>query len=164
MQKINGRSNISNLVYTIIHWIIVVFLSGIAYVVQFSFLKDTGIEHKESFFYAKEVSINYLAYFIGTIIFLLGYYFVWKKYLRVDWNNYKEGSIGWKIVYFILMLIAMFSIFIVSIMVMFCYTGLSIYIVPEWTTWSCAVFPAYIFLVTIIDMVFLHRIIDLRGD
>ncbi len=148
----NKRSSIKNLAYTFLHWLFVVFLSAISFVVQYSFLIDTGETHSSIIFSGSIYHVNYLMFPIGVALFLVGYYILWKKYLVEDWKGFKQRFWLWKVAYVIIALVALAAIFVAGILGLFLNLGLSGDIQPEWTTWGFAAFPIYVVLVVVIDL------------
>lgn len=151
MNKTELRSPIQNLAYTFVHWVFVVFLSIISFVVQSSFLIDTG-ETYGSIFSGNIYRVNYVTFTIGVALFLAGFYIIWKKYLVVDWNGYNGQFRIWKVAYVMLAFVALCAIFAAgSTGLLFC-RGLGGKIRPEWTEWGFAAFPVYVVLVAVVDL------------
>ncbi len=147
-----NRSPIKNLAYTFFHWFLVVALSAISFFVQYAFMIDTGESYSGFFFSGSIYSVNFFVYPIGVALFLVGYYMIWKKCLVVDWNGFHGKFWLWKVGYVLIVAVALVAIFVVALLVMFCYTGLAIDITPVWATWGYVAYPAYVVFVAVIDL------------
>lgn len=153
MNKTEVRSPIKNLAYTFAHWFLVVLLSIVSFAVQYSFLSETGETYSSFFFSASIYRINPVTFPIGVALFLVGFYILWKKFLVPDWKAFYGQFWSWKVAYVVIAIVALGAIFLVGVITLFCYLGLTGNIRPEWTTWGFAAFPIYIVLVIVIDFV-----------
>lgn len=148
----NSRKTITNLGYTFLHWLLVVILGAISFVVQFSFMIDTGEDYSSFIFSGEVYSINFFTYLIGIALFVVGYYIMWKKYLVVDWNGFKGQFWLWKFTYVIIALVALVAIFAVALLIIASHVGLSVDVRPEWTMWGSVALPVYAVIFSIVDL------------
>lgn len=142
-----------NLVCILLHWFLVVLLSMISFLVQYSFLTDTGEIHSSIIFSGSIYHVNYVAFPIGVAAFLIGYYVLWKRYLLPDWNKLAGRFWGWRAMYVLIVLIAMVTIFVVGIIALILKLGLGGNITPEWTTWGFVAYPVYILLIVVVEII-----------
>ena len=147
-----NRTLVKNLAFTCLHWMLVVLLGIVSFVVQYSFLIDTGEEYSSIIFSGSVYHINYVTFSIGVGLFLVGYYVLWKKYLLVDWKVFDGHLWIWKIGYILPALTAMAVVFLSGVIILFLYLGFDRDIIPEWTTWGFAAFPVYMVLVIIVEV------------
>lgn len=91
--------------------------------IQYSFAKDVGTSG-ESFISVTIYELNAITFLIGTVLFIMFYYFMWKHWLKKDFINNFKSQKGWALVYIILTLISLFAIFIAYIVVIIFMTGL----------------------------------------
>lgn len=152
MKKKEIGSSIKRLGYSFAHWCYVVILSIVSFVVQYSFLVDTGEKTSGYIFTGSIYRVNYVTFPIGVAIFLIGYYFVWKEYLVEDWKSFNGQFWMWKVAYVIIALLALCAIFMAGIMIMFLNIGFADTIRPTWTIWGCIAFPIYVVLVAIVNL------------
>ena len=150
--KTNTRTSIKNLIYTLAHWILVVLLAVISFVLQYSFLVDTGETYSDIIFSGSFYRVNYVTFSIGAVLFLVGFYLIWKKCLVPDWLGFNGKFWMWKVTYVIIALAALGAILVAGVIVEFINTGLAGIIKPEWTTWGFVAFPLYIVFVAIIEV------------
>ena len=148
----NKRKPILNLIYICLHWILVEILCVISLVVQFSFLKDTGETFSGFFNSGMVYEINYLMFILGTALFVVGYYIIWKKCLLVDWNAFSGHNLLWKVVYIIIALVSTAVIYVEEVLGIFLVVGFDYDIRPEWTTWGFVAIPVYVVIVMIVDL------------
>lgn len=145
------RSPIKNLVFTFLHWVLVVLLSVISFFIQYAFLIDTNESHFDYIFSGSVMRINWWTFSFGIILFLLGFILLWKKFLVVDWNSFQKYLWVWKMAYIIIALGSLAAIFVAGILIHFLHVGLGNVITPQWTTWGCIALPVYVVLVIVVD-------------
>lgn len=150
MKKKEIGSSIKRLGYSFAHWCYVVILSIVSFVVQYSFLVDTGEKTSGYIFTGSIYRVNYVTFPIGVVLFLVGYYFIWKEYLLEDWNGLKGQFWLWKVLYAIIGILALGAIFMTGISTIFWHVGLGGDIRPTWTIWGFVAFPIYVVLVPVI--------------
>ena len=149
-----SRKPFLNLIYTILHWILVEILCVISMVVQFSFMKDLGETTYSGLFSGGTLyEINYLMFVFGTVLFWAGFYIIWKKCLLVDWNAFGGKNFLWKVLYLIIALVSTGVIFVEEVLGVFLVVGFADDIQPEWTTWGFVLFPVYVLAVIIIGLI-----------
>ncbi|MBQ8199684.1 MAG: alpha/beta hydrolase [Lachnospiraceae bacterium] len=115
-------------------------------------MKDTGETFSGFFNSGMVYEINYLMFILGTALFVVGYYIIWKKCLLVDWNAFSGHNPFWKVAYIIIALVSAAVIYVEEVLGIFLVSGFDYDIRPEWTTWGFVVFPVYIVLVMILDL------------
>lgn len=147
-----SRKPLVNLIYAMLHWVLVEILCVISLVIQFSFLKETDETFSGLFNSGRVYEINYLMFIMGTVLFLVGYYMIWKKCLLVDWNAFSGRNLLWKVVYFIIALISIGVIFVEEVLGIFLVVGFDCDIHPEWTTWGFVAVPVYVLAVIVIEL------------
>ena len=76
------RNPWKNLLFTLLHWILVIVLGLISSVIMFSFLVDTGETYSSIIFSGSVYHVNYVIYPMGLVVFLVGYYMLWKRCLN----------------------------------------------------------------------------------
>lgn len=150
MNKTASRSPAKNFAYTLLHWFFVVVLSMLSFVLQYSFLTDTGKTSSGGLLFKRIYRVNPVMFFIGVALFFVGFCIIWKKYLAVDWNGFKEKCCMWKVAYVTIAIIALGAIFLAGIIIMFLCLGFDV-LRPEWTQYGCFAFPIYVVLVIVID-------------
>ena len=142
-----------HLVFSFLHWVIVVILSIISYVLQYSFMIDTGERYSSFIFSGSVYRVNAPMFTLGVTIFFIGYYFLWKKYLFPDWKAFAKCFWIWKAAYVLIVILALCAVSFAGIVILFFYVGLSINLTPEWTMWGCVAFPVYMLLVVLAEIV-----------
>ncbi len=147
-----ARAPWATLGWSFVHWLLVLVLGAVSAGVWYSFMIDTGESYAGSFFVSEIYLINPVTYPLGCILFLVGYYVIWKRYLKPDWKALAGYFWLWKAGYIVLSLIAIVALFFVFLMIMFLYCGLTISVHPRWTEDVIFVFPAYAVLMPIVDL------------
>lgn len=125
---------------TLFHWILVVLISMFSYDVQYIGLKEVG-EVQDTFLFATQFyEVNVPMFILGIALFVIGFHFIWQKFLKKDWIKFNFQGTGWKVAYVIIAIIAIFAIFVGGIFVLFFHMGLT----GELTFNAGFVFPIYI--------------------
>ena len=119
---------------------------------MYNFLMDTGETYSDIIFSGGFYRVNFVTFAIGVVLFLVGFYLIWKKCLVTDWLCFDGEFRLWKAVYVTLALAASGAILVAGVIVESVNTGLTGIITPEWTTWGYVAFPLYIVFVAIIEV------------
>lgn len=150
--NIAKRKPWKNLLFTLLHWVLVVLLGMISTIVLFSFLVDTG-ETSSSFISGSIYHVNYVTYPIGLAVFLIGYYMLWKRFLLPDWMAFVGHFWGWRVGYILIALAAMVGMFVAWVIALLYSIGLGGILTPEWTEWSFIVYLVDIVVVAIVEII-----------
>lgn len=147
------RNPFKILLFTLLHWCLVVVLSFIAAIVQYSFLVDTGETYSSFIFSGSIYRVNYATYLLGIVIFLIGYQLLWKRFLLPDWDAFAECFWGWRILYILIALVAMAVVFFAGVISQLFVLGLGGTLTPAWTEWGFMVYLLDIAVVAIVEIV-----------
>ncbi len=150
--KSDSRTPRGALGWTFLHWLLVLVVGAVSFVVQFSFMIDTGESYSGFIFSSDIYMVNPVIYPVGCVLFLVGYYVLWKRYLKPDWKGMAGYRWGWRAGYIVVSLIGLFALFASFVVVLFLYCGLTISLRPEWAMYGMFAFPAYAVLIPIIDL------------
>lgn len=151
-EKNKTRSEIATLAWSYLHWWIVLGMSIVSFVLQFAFLVDTGEDYSGWITYGDIYTFNPVTFPLGVILFLIGYYVLWKLFLRGDWERFKGEMWLWKAGFAIIAIIFLLKICLAYYFVFLLLGGWDIAIHPEWMLWSGVVFPIYVFGISIVDL------------
>ena len=147
------RNPWKNLLFTLLHWILVVLLGMISAIVLFSFLVDTGETYSSFIFSGSVYHVNYVTYPMGLAAFLVGYYMLWKRFLLPDWMAFAGCFWGWKVVYILIALTALAGVFAMGLVALLYAVGLSGLLTPEWTEWGFILYLVDIVVVAIVEII-----------
>lgn len=151
-EKSKDRSTIATLGMSYLHWWIVLGMSIVAFVLQFAFLVDTGEDYSGWITYGDIYTFNPVLFPLGVLLFLVGYYVLWKLFLRGDWERFKGEHWVWKVGYSIIAITFLLKIFLTYWIVFTVLCGWDISIHPEWMLWACIVFPMYVLVISVVDL------------
>ena len=143
---------------TLLHWLAVDLWISLCLFIQYLFTGDTG-KPGGGIAPTNIYSINYPFFFLGTVMFIVGYYFAWRLFLKKDLLNLKDSNIGWKIGYFMIFLLNLFLLFVISMIITLFEIGLFIDISPVWADLDVTyfVFTAYMVILPIADLLLKKR-------
>lgn len=147
------RNPWKNLLFTLLHWILVVLLGMISAIVLFSFLVDTGETYSSFIFSGSVYHVNYVTYPMGLAAFLVGYYMLWKRFLLPDWMAFAGCFWGWKVVYILIALTALAGVFAMGLVALLYAVGFSGLLTPEWTEWGFILYLVDIVVVAIVEII-----------
>ena len=147
-----NRNPWKNLLYTVMHWFLSVLLGFVSAYVLYSFPVDTGETYASFIFSGSIYHVNYLTFTIGMLMFLIGYNFLWKRYLVPDWKAFACRCFGWRVLYVLLAVAALVAVFFVGILGLLMSFGLSGKLTPEWMMWAFCVYPVYMVLHVVLEL------------
>lgn len=114
----NTRPNIVNFLYMTLHWLIADAAILLGFLFQLSFPKDPHPETEATIYFNKIYHVNIPLYILGTVIILVGYFIVWKLWLREDWLKFKGAKAGWTVAGILLEIVNMVLLFVLYFLVM----------------------------------------------
>ena len=148
-----NRNPWKNLLYTVMHWFLSVLLGFVSAYVLYSFPVDTGETYASFLFSGSIYHVNYLTFPLGIILFLLGFYFLWKRCLVPDWKMLSGRNFGWRVVYVLFGVAAVVAVFFVGILGLLLSFGLSGQLTPEWIMWAFCLYPVYMVLLMVSELI-----------
>ncbi len=151
--SITKRNPWKNLLFTLLHWVLVVGLGMISSIILFSFLVDTGETYSSLIFSGIVYHVNYVTYPMGLAAFLIGYYILWKRFLLPDWKAFAGRFWAWRAGYVFIAVAAMAGVFATGVVALLFAAGLSGTLTPEWTMWGFLVYLVDIVVVAIVEII-----------
>lgn len=154
------KNNRKTIGITILHWLAADLWIALSLFIQYLFIVNTGKSGYGGGIAPTQLyRINYPFFFIGVIMFIVGYYFAWRLLLKKDWLKLKGSHIGWKIVFFTVFLFNVFLLFVMCMLITLFETGLFIDISPVWADLDVTyfVFTAYMVILPIADLLLKKR-------
>lgn len=155
------KNNWKTIGTTILHWLAADLWLSLSLFIQYLFIGNTGKSGYGGGIAPTQLyKINYPFFFIGVIMFIVGYYFAWKLFLKKDWLNLKDSHIGWKIGFSIVFLFNVFLLFVISMIITLFKIGLFVDISPVWADLDVTyfVFTAYMVILPIADLLVKKRL------
>ena len=155
------KNNWKTIGTTILHWLAADLWLSLSLFIQYLFIGNTGKSGYGGGIAPTQLyKINYPFFFIGVIMFIVGYYFAWKLFLKKDWLNLKDSHIGWKIGFSIVFLFNVFLLFVISMIITLFKIGLFVDISPVWADLDVTYFDftAYMVILPIADLLVKKRL------
>ncbi len=143
--------NLRRLIKMFFHWIIAELILATAFLVQFSGKIDKDPDSMAAYLYGKTYELNVLFYILGLIIFLAGYFAVWKLYLKEDWlllNCKKKRFLISGILMEVIMLVATFFLFFAAMALSLGWANFSAKY--KWVDYSIFVLLLYMILMPLL--------------
>ncbi len=108
---------------TLAKWIMVFLGCTGCFFIEYAFSTDTGEVYDSFMFLCTYYELNYVAYMVGLLLFLVGYFLVWKFFLKADWKAYREERWYIKLGYVLLVALTVVGLFYTSFIAMWMSTG-----------------------------------------
>ena len=138
--------NFFNFLLMIFHWFMADAAVCLGFLIQLGFPKDPHPELEPTLFNNKVYYLNIPLYIVGSIILIVGYFLVWKLWLKEDWLRFKGQSKGWTVAGIILEVINLVILFFLFYLVMFVFVKAGIYgEVYRWVDYS--IFGVWVILI-----------------
>ena len=103
------------------HWVMAVAAVTLGFLIQLGFPKDPNPDVMPTLFNNKIYHLNIPLYIVGTLILIVGYFLVWKLWLREDWLLLKGKGKGWSIAKVVLEVINYIILFFLFYLVMYVF-------------------------------------------
>ena len=110
-----------------LHWILADAAVFLGFMIQLAFPVDPDPDIPISVFNNKIYHLNVPLYIVGTIVLVVGYFLIWKLWLREDWLRYKGQRKGWIATGIIVEVINLLILFILFYLVMFLFVKAGFY-------------------------------------
>ena len=110
------RDNLLNLLLMVFHWLIADAAVALGFLFQLSFPKDPNPD--AAIIFGKYYDLNIPLYILGTVILFVGYFLVWKLWLREDWLVYSGQNKGWTFAGIMVEIINLAGLFVLFFLIM----------------------------------------------
>ena len=110
------RSNLLNLLLMVFHWLIADAAVALGFLFQLSFPKDPNPD--AAIIFGKYYDLNIPLYILGTVILFVGYFLVWKLWLREDWLVYAGQNKGGTFAGLLVEIINLAGLFVLFFLIM----------------------------------------------
>lgn len=121
------RTNFTNFLLMMFHWIMADAAVFLGFLFQLGFPKDPHPEIEPTIFSNKIFDLNIPMYIVGSIILIIGYFLIWKLWLREDWLFYKGQSKGFVVAGIVLEIINLLILFILFYLVLYLFVPHGMY-------------------------------------
>ena len=110
-----------------LHWLLADMAMTLGFLIALAFPVDPDPSIVPSIFSNKIYYLNIPLFIVGTIVWIVGYFCIWRLWLKEDWALFKGAKKGWIVASVILEVINYIIIFLLFYLVMFLFVQFGFY-------------------------------------